>query len=66
MRADEEAATELGISGVPFFVIDAKFAIAGAQHADVMLDVLERAWARAHPDLEIIDGDRCEGDACEV
>lgn len=47
VRADEEQALDRGISGVPYFVIDGAFAISGAQHADVMLDVLERAWASA-------------------
>jgi predicted DsbA family dithiol-disulfide isomerase len=47
VRADEDAALDLGIGGVPFFVVDGKFAISGAQHPDVMVDVLERAWARA-------------------
>jgi len=43
VRADEQRAMEMGISGVPFFLIDGKFAIAGAQSADVILDLLERA-----------------------
>ena len=53
VRADESRATELGISGVPFFVVDGKFAVSGAQPVDAMLSVLDRAWAKAHP-VEII------------
>jgi predicted DsbA family dithiol-disulfide isomerase len=43
VRADEERAIEIGITGVPFFVIDGRFAIPGAQDSETMLAVLERA-----------------------
>ena len=46
VRADEARAVELGITGVPFFVIDGRFPIAGAQDPDTMLIVLERARHR--------------------
>lgn len=66
VRRDEEDAYSLGISGVPFFVLDRAFAVAGAQESDVMLDALRRAWARAHP-LERVGGDAgagCDGGSC--
>ena len=47
VRADEAEAGALGISGVPFFVVDRRFGVDGAQSADVLLEVLERAWAAA-------------------
>jgi predicted DsbA family dithiol-disulfide isomerase len=72
VRSDERAALELGVTGVPFFVVDGKFAIPGAQDPDTMLDVLNRAWGKAHP-LEVVVRDRttidetaCEGDSCAV
>jgi predicted DsbA family dithiol-disulfide isomerase len=69
VRADEREAMELGVTGVPFFVVDGKFGIPGAQDADTILNVLERAWAKAHP-LEMAtvpaDGGTCEGDNCAV
>lgn len=73
VRADEREALELGVTGVPFFVVDGKFAIPGAQDADTILNVLERAWTKAHP-LEVVvvpsslaaDGAACEGDSCAV
>ena len=43
VRADELLARQLGISGVPFFVVDRRYGVSGAQGADVLLDVLERA-----------------------
>jgi len=49
VRADEREAREFGISGVPFFVVDARFGIPGAQDPDVILSVLQQAWATAQP-----------------
>ncbi|MBA4381068.1 MAG: disulfide bond formation protein DsbA [Sideroxydans sp.] len=42
VRADEARATELGISGVPFFVIDGKLGISGAQPVEVFADALNQ------------------------
>lgn len=68
VRSDEREAHELGVSGVPFFVVDGKFGIPGAQDPDTILSVLNRAWTRAHP-LEMVAADEataCEGDSCAV
>ena len=46
VRSDEAAAMELGISGVPSFLVDGRFMIVGAQGVDQILEVLVRAWAR--------------------
>ena len=43
--ADEEMARSFGISGVPFFVIDRRYGISGAQPAETIAAVLERVWA---------------------
>jgi predicted DsbA family dithiol-disulfide isomerase len=45
VREDEQAARSLGINGVPFFVFGGKYAVSGAQRAEVMLQAIERAWA---------------------
>jgi predicted DsbA family dithiol-disulfide isomerase len=45
VRDDEREASELGITGVPFFVLHRRYAVSGAQPADLMLQALERAWA---------------------
>ena len=44
VRADEQRAAELGISGVPFFVVAGKWAISGAQPPEVIERVLAKAW----------------------
>jgi predicted DsbA family dithiol-disulfide isomerase len=45
VRADEREASELGIGAVPFFVLDRRYAIAGAQPVELFLQGLERALA---------------------
>jgi predicted DsbA family dithiol-disulfide isomerase len=44
VRADEQRAADLGITSVPFFVM-AGLGVAGAQPPDILLEVLEEAWA---------------------
>ena len=44
VRADEEEARALGVSGVPFFVIDRRYGVAGAQAPDLILELLDKAW----------------------
>ena len=47
VRADEAEAQALGIRGVPFFVVDRRYGVSGAQPADALLEALERAYAAA-------------------
>ena len=46
VRSDEAAAQELGITGVPHFVINGAWAVPGAQDVDPLVTVLRRAWER--------------------
>jgi predicted DsbA family dithiol-disulfide isomerase len=45
VRRDESLARELGITGVPYFVIAGRIGVSGAQPADMLLDALEWGWA---------------------
>jgi predicted DsbA family dithiol-disulfide isomerase len=45
VREDEQLGAQLGIRGVPFFVLDRRFGVSGAQPADALLGALEHAWA---------------------
>jgi predicted DsbA family dithiol-disulfide isomerase len=45
VKADVAQAQAYGIQGVPFFVIDGKFGVSGAQEAAAFADVLEQARA---------------------
>jgi predicted DsbA family dithiol-disulfide isomerase len=42
---DLAEARELGITGVPFFVLDRRYGVSGAQPLDVLTTALERAWS---------------------
>ena len=43
VQADKDQAIAYGISGVPFFVIDGKFGVSGAQDPSVFVEVLQKA-----------------------
>ncbi len=45
VREDAATAQALGATGVPFFVVNRKYGAAGAQPAELLLQLLERAWA---------------------
>ena len=47
VREDELLASRLGIQGVPFFVLDRRYGVSGAQPPDVLIQALERAWGEA-------------------
>jgi predicted DsbA family dithiol-disulfide isomerase len=68
VRADEAEAHALGVTGVPFFVIDRRVAVAGAQSPAVIRDALEQAWTAGHPLVRIgsDEAGSCEGDSCTV
>ncbi len=68
VRQDEEQARRLGISGVPFFVIDGRYGVSGAQPSEALLEVMTTAWDEAHPVPVLVGGpgEVCEGDACVV
>ena len=47
VRSDEARAHAFGISGVPFFAIDERYGVSGAQTADVLLGALRQAYEEA-------------------
>ena len=44
VRADEARARGFGIGGVPFFAIDERYGVSGAQPPEAILGALEQAW----------------------
>jgi predicted DsbA family dithiol-disulfide isomerase len=63
VRADEDEARALGITGVPFFAIAGRYGVSGAQTPEVLADVLARAW-KATAGLELQEGAVCGPDGC--
>jgi predicted DsbA family dithiol-disulfide isomerase len=45
VAADEATASALGATGVPFFVVDRRYGLSGAQPPDVIEGLLRDAWA---------------------
>ncbi|MDP1845865.1 MAG: DsbA family oxidoreductase [Pseudomonadota bacterium] len=62
VRADEASARAMDIRGVPFFVLDQKYGVSGAQPADTLLAAITQAWNERAP--AVADGMVCEGDVC--
>jgi predicted DsbA family dithiol-disulfide isomerase len=65
VKQDIAEAQRLGISGVPFFVLDRKYGISGAQTPDVFVGTIEKAfaeWQQDNPKLDIIEGESCGPD----
>jgi predicted DsbA family dithiol-disulfide isomerase len=64
VRADESEARALGISGVPFFVIDRRYGVSGAQPSEHLLEALQTAWTDSHPLAMVAAGAGTDADAC--
>lgn len=47
VETDEAMARSLRVTGVPLFVVDRRYGISGAQPAETITGVLERAWSEA-------------------
>ena len=48
VQADQAEARELGAQGVPFIVIDRKYALAGAQSVEALLSAFSQVWTQTH------------------
>lgn len=65
VNQDIAQAQQLGIRGVPFFVMDMKYGVSGAQPVDAFTQTIEKAyseWAASKPQqaLNVVEGDSCE------
>ncbi|PQZ47979.1 protein-disulfide isomerase [Bacillus sp. MYb209] len=70
VRADHLEGIRLGVSGVPFYVIDRKYAVSGAQPANVFLEALEKTWAESQSSTVLnptsVEADPvCENGVCK-
>jgi predicted DsbA family dithiol-disulfide isomerase len=45
VREDQAQAVAYGINGVPFFVIDGKYGVSGAQPAEAFAQIVRQVWA---------------------
>ncbi|GIN59376.1 DsbA family oxidoreductase [Lederbergia ruris] len=58
VRYDENTAQQIGVRGVPFFVVNQKYAISGAQPVETFVGALEKVWQeeQAAPVLQDLSG----------
>lgn len=69
VRADVDQARAYGATGVPFYVVDEKFGLSGAQPAELLGQVLRQAWGERQPQLQVVGGSTaevCGPDGCTV
>lgn len=53
VRIDQFRGEQLGAEGVPFFVFNNKYAVSGAQSAEVFANVLQKVWEEERPLVEV-------------
>lgn len=68
VEADLAQARAYGINGVPFFVLDARLGVSGAQSSALFSDALAQAWSSRSEALTVVGGSEasCDGDSCAV
>jgi predicted DsbA family dithiol-disulfide isomerase len=63
VQKDIAEARALGVTGVPFFVLDRKYGISGAQPTESFSQALAQAWAERNP-LTVLAGNNDDGATC--
>ena len=66
VRQDIQEARSIGVTGVPFFVFDRKYAVSGAQPPQAFLQTLEKSfgeWREANPEIKI---EVTKGQSCSI
>ncbi|WP_139997467.1 DsbA family oxidoreductase [Paenibacillus paridis] len=70
VREEEQRGSALGIQGVPFYLINGKYAVSGAQSPEVFLEMLTKAWDDKHPAIiQVNDEDAdaiCRDGSCTL
>lgn len=67
--SDIQEAQTLGVSGVPFFVLDRKYGISGAQPSETFIEALTQAFEESKPTFEMkgdTSANSCGPDGCEI
>lgn len=66
VRADLARARALGITGVPLFLFEERFAVSGAQPVDTLVAALREVEARTAVAAAETAGEGCDDGVCEV
>jgi len=65
VNLDEMQAQSIGVRGVPFFVLNDKYAVSGAQSPDTFLEALNQTWQEFEEEnkkLIVTEGESCTVD----
>ncbi len=66
VRCDIDDALQMGINGIPFFVLDNRYAVSGAQDTSVFLEALTRAQSEPGGDSAAAPDPVAEGAICDL
>ncbi len=65
VREDEAAAQRIGISGVPFFIFNEKYAVSGAQSEESFLQVLNKVRDEELESIAVDNNNSCSTNSCD-
>ena len=65
VQHDINEAEALGLRGVPFFVMNRKFGVSGAQPEEVILNTLQKSWDDWQQEQQQLELAVTEGDVCK-
>ncbi len=69
VKSQIDESRSVGVQGVPFFLLDRKYGVSGAQEEDYFYQVLEYLW-NEHKELQTIDGAEsghvCNDESCDI
>lgn len=67
VKFEQQEARQIGVQGVPFFVLNRKYGVSGAQQTAYFKQALEQIWSEENP-LETLDNQddsqACDHDEC--
>jgi predicted DsbA family dithiol-disulfide isomerase len=66
VKQDMYEAQQIGVRGVPFFVIDRKYAVSGAQASSVFLGALQKAYGAYEKERLETSASNADGAACSI
>jgi len=66
VEADQQCARQLQIQGVPFFLLDGRYAVSGAQETEMFERALHHAWLQRDVEPAAVSAAACGADGCEL
>ena len=68
VRAEIEEGRSVGVRGVPFFVLNRKYGISGAQQEDYFLESLKVLYKESQSvePLNVVQGETCDDEGCTI